>query len=151
MKAIAACAALAVVFWICLHSDARANDTRPPYSVHTVMHVLPNGQLLQPGPIGIAQTVRITEQQCTGTVREQNLPSGLGCNPETPALSVEARVLTAGCPIQIDMTQPGTFSITRHGRGGNVTLSTPQQGPIRGLCEIEFRDRGNHAFATLFL
>jgi hypothetical protein len=130
---------------------ASAKDTRPPYSVHVVMRVQPNGQLVQPGRIGIAQTVRITEQQCTGTVLEQNRPPGLGCNPETPALSVEAHVVTAGCRIQVTMTQPGMFSITRLGPGGNVTLSAPQQAPIRGLCEVEFRDPADHAFATLLI
>jgi hypothetical protein len=151
MKSLIARISLAAVCIVCSCAVAAAKDTRAPYSHHVVMRVQPDGRLTQPGPIGVAQTVRISEQQCTGTVLEQNRPSGLGCNAEAPALSAEARVLAANCPIRVSMVQPGTFSITRLGAGGNVTLSAPRQAPIRGLCEIEFRDRSSRAFATIFI
>ncbi len=151
MNSLLARVTLSAVFVLAAVGVGAAKDTRPPYSIHTVMHVQPSAAFVQPGPIGVAQTVRITEQRCIGTVLEQNRPSGLGCNPETPATSIEPHVVTANCPVRVTMTQPGIFSITRLGSGGNVTLSAPQRAPIRGLCEIEFRDASSHAFATVLI
>jgi hypothetical protein len=151
MKSLLARVTFGAVATLATFEIAAVKDTRPPYSIHMVMHVQPNAPLVQPGPIGLAQTVRITEQRCTGTVLEQNRPPGLGCDPAMPATTVEARIVTANCPVRVTMTQPGTFSITRFGSGGNVTLSAPQRPAIRGLCEIEFRDGTSHAFATLLI
>jgi hypothetical protein len=130
---------------------AAAKDTRSPYANHVVMRVQPNAPLVRPGPIGVAQTVRVTEARCIGTPLEENRPSGLGCGAAMPATSVEAHVVTANCPVSVTATEAGAFTITRTGTGGNVTLTEPQKAPIRGLCEIEFRDAGNRAFATLFI
>jgi len=138
--------AIALAF-SCAQTSAR--EIRPAIALHAVMKI-ESATVAQPAPIGRPQMVRVTEQQCRGTALEQNMPGGLGCGGGVPAQSVEVRLLTHPCPIRVTRAANGMFVLTRFARGGSVNLSTPTRR-ARGLCEIEFRDRASHAFATVFL